>query len=322
MIKTALLFLFGLMCLQTVKAQTADSIVLYITHQNKIVSTKDSADYFLMIMLPPDSSTGVKINLIKEFYLNKQPKLIGNTVLHINGKQLYTSFDGPCIEYFPNGHKKSMTIYKNGIPNGYSRNYYPNGRLYSLSLYDNKNKLIECRDSTGNVLAQNGAGKWVKFDVDFKHKFEEGMIKDSLEDGEWQKFVNDSAKYVLTYKNGIAISYTDPNWITQIFAAVEVEPRFKTGAAGFNAYLAKAVKFPEVDRENGTQGKVIVTFVVEKDGSLSDVKALRGPDKSMMDAAVEAIEQSPPWVPGMQGGRPVRVQFTISFAFSVATHNF
>lgn len=112
------------------------------------------------------------------------------------------------------------------------------------------------------------------------------------------------------------VTEADPN---QIFAAVEVEPHFKNGGqAGFNAYLAKAVKFPAVDRENGTQGKVIVTFVVEKDGSLTDVKALRGPDQSMMDAAVQAIQQSPHWVPGVQNGRPVRVQFTISFAFSLA----
>jgi len=58
--------------------------------------------------------------------------------------------------------------------------------------------------------------------------------------------------------------------------------------------------------------------VVEKDGSLTDVKALRGPDETMKDAAVQAIQQSPKWVPGIQNGRPVRVQFTISFAFSLA----
>jgi len=112
------------------------------------------------------------------------------------------------------------------------------------------------------------------------------------------------------------VTEADPN---QIFAAVEQEPHFKNGgAAGFNAYLAKAVKFPAVDRENGTSGKVLVTFVVEKDGSLTDVKATRGPDQSMMDAAVQAVQQSPRWVPGVQNGRPVRVQFTISFAFSLA----
>jgi TonB family protein len=117
------------------------------------------------------------------------------------------------------------------------------------------------------------------------------------------------------------ISITDTNRIVdpnQVYAAVEVEPHFKGGAAAFNTFLASNVKFPAVDRINGTQGKVIVTFVVEKDGSLSDVKALRSPSQSMADAAVTAIQQSPKWVPGIQNGRPVRVQYTISFAFSLA----
>jgi len=112
------------------------------------------------------------------------------------------------------------------------------------------------------------------------------------------------------------VTETDPN---QVFAAVEQEPEFKNGgAAGFNSYLSKAVKFPAVDRENGTSGKVIVQFVVERDGSLTDVKVLRSPDQSMGDAAKAAVQSSPPWKPGVQNGQKVRCQFTISFAFSLA----
>jgi protein TonB len=82
--------------------------------------------------------------------------------------------------------------------------------------------------------------------------------------------------------------------------------------------LAKNVKFPAVDRENGTSGKAILTFVVEKDGSLTDIKVLRAPSPTIGDAAVQAVQQSPKWAAGIQNGRPVRVQFTISFAFSLA----
>jgi len=112
------------------------------------------------------------------------------------------------------------------------------------------------------------------------------------------------------------VTEADPN---QVFAAVEQEPEFKNGgAAGFNAYLGKAVKFPAVDRENGTSGKVIITFVVERDGSLTDVKVLRAPSPTMGDAAASAVKSSPAWRPGKQNGQSVRVQFTISFAFSLA----
>ena len=98
-----------------------------------------------------------------------------------------------------------------------------------------------------------------------------------------------------------------------------MEPSYRNGgAAGFNQFLTTAIRFPDTDVQKGTQGKVIVTFVVEKDGTLSDVKALRGPDQSIMDATVQAVKQSPPWMPGIQNGRPVRVQYTISFAFNSA----
>jgi protein TonB len=112
------------------------------------------------------------------------------------------------------------------------------------------------------------------------------------------------------------VTEADPN---QVFAAVEQEPEYRNGGqAGFNAYLAKAVKFPAVDRENGTSGKAIVTFVVEKDGSLTDVKVLRAPSPTMGEAAAAAVKSSPAWKPGVQNGQKVRVQFTISFAFSLA----
>ena len=119
------------------------------------------------------------------------------------------------------------------------------------------------------------------------------------------------------------VSITDTNHVVdpnQVYAAVEVEPHFKGAAREFNAFLARNIKFPAVDRANGTQGKVIVTFVVEKDGSLSDIKALRSPSRTMADAAIEAIQQPPKWVPGIQNGSPVRVQYTISFAFSLANN--
>jgi len=231
------------------------------------------------------------------------------------------ALEGPGIYYYPNGTKRSLVTFKNGSPNGYTKTYYPNGQFYSLSLNNalspggRGNKLIECRDSTGKVLAQNGNGKWIKFDNDLKHKVEEGMIKDSLEEGEWQTFIGDtpSPEYKVIYKHGIVISSTQPGWIDQIFSSVDVAPQFKNGGnAGFIAYLAKSVKFLTVDRIKGIQGRVIMTFVVGKDGTLSDIKVLRSPSESMSEASIKAVGKSPAWLPGTQNGVPVRVQYTIS----------
>jgi protein TonB len=101
----------------------------------------------------------------------------------------------------------------------------------------------------------------------------------------------------------------------KIFSQVEKQPEFPGGLEAFGKYLGNNIKFPNVDRENGTQGKVFCSFVVERDGSLTDIKAIRGPSQSMMDEAIRVLKKSPKWKPGIQNNRPVRVSYTVPIAF-------
>ena len=104
-----------------------------------------------------------------------------------------------------------------------------------------------------------------------------------------------------------------------VFTSVNKEPLFPNGGpAGFNAYLGRNIKFPKYDTDNKTFGKVIVIFIVEKDGTLSDVKMLRAPDKYIGEEAERVIRLSPPWIPGSQNGYSVRVQYTIAFSFDLS----
>lgn len=322
MLKTVLIFLFGLMIFQTVCAQKSDSTLLYVKYSGELLEKKDNADYFLLVMFPANSSSGIKINNVKEFYKDNKLKLTGKAIIYVNGTIISLNFVGQTKEYSSNGKLTVLTNYKNSFPDNENL-FYPNGQLYANEKYivvGNKYLLMECHDTTGKVLAHNGNGIWLKYDKDFKQVIEQGPVLDGLKDGVWHEMANDSVKYSTIYKKGDFVSSTDPNRANGDgpFMAVEVEPHYKYGgAAGFNAFLAKTIKFPATDRTNGTQGKVIVTFVVEKDGSLSDIKVLRSPSQTMADAAIEAVHQSPKWVPGIQNGRPVRVQYTISFAFSL-----
>ena len=93
-----------------------------------------------------------------------------------------------------------------------------------------------------------------------------------------------------------------------VFTAVETEPQFPGGVTAFYDFLGKNIRYPAKDREGKVQGRVIVTFIVETDGSLSNIKALRGPSESINAESVRAISLSPNWAPGLQNGKPVRVQ--------------
>ena len=110
----------------------------------------------------------------------------------------------------------------------------------------------------------------------------------------------------------------DPN---RIFASVEQVPEFPGGNEKFGLFLQKTIRYPAVARENGTQGKVIVTFVCERDGSLTDIKVTRGIGGGCDEEAVRALKQSPKWRPGIQNGRPVRVQYSVPVSFTLASED-
>jgi TonB family protein len=104
----------------------------------------------------------------------------------------------------------------------------------------------------------------------------------------------------------------------QIFSAVEQSPGFHGGDVEFQSYLVKNVRYPAKARENKTQGRVIVTFVVEADGSLTNARVVRGIGDGADEEALRVIKASPKWAPGIQNGRKVRVQYTVPIQFSLA----
>lgn len=101
-----------------------------------------------------------------------------------------------------------------------------------------------------------------------------------------------------------------------IFEVVEEMPEFPNGGqAGLMQYLAKNIKYPTIAQENGTQGRVVCQFVVNKDGSIVDVKVLRSVDPYLDKEAVRVISTMPKWKPGKQRGKPVRVKYTVPVMF-------
>ena len=101
----------------------------------------------------------------------------------------------------------------------------------------------------------------------------------------------------------------------KVFAAVEQSPDFPGGMNKFYLYITTNVRYPENARKKNIQGKVFVTFIVERDGSLSNVRVARGVSEDIDAEAVRVIQASPKWNPGLQNGVPVRVVFTMPLSF-------
>ena len=101
----------------------------------------------------------------------------------------------------------------------------------------------------------------------------------------------------------------------QIFTVVEKQPEFPGGTAELFKYLSKAIKYPVIAQENGIQGRVVCSFVVNRDGSIVDIQVMRGVDPSLDKEAIRVISEMPKWKPGEQRGKPVRVRFILPVQF-------
>ena len=101
----------------------------------------------------------------------------------------------------------------------------------------------------------------------------------------------------------------------KIFDVVEQAPTFKEGDV--RSWLANHMQYPPVAAENGIEGTVVVGFVVERDGSISNVNVLRSPDPSLSKEAVRVVKSMPKWNPCMQNGSPVRVKYNVPVKFKL-----
>ncbi|MCD4770009.1 MAG: energy transducer TonB [Bacteroidales bacterium] len=104
----------------------------------------------------------------------------------------------------------------------------------------------------------------------------------------------------------------------EIFVVVEDMPSFRGGDVNkFRDWVQKRVRYPQIAAENGIQGKVYIMFVVEPDGTVSNVKIMRGVDPALDEESIRVVKDSPKWVAGKQRGAPVRVRFSITVNFQL-----
>ena len=103
----------------------------------------------------------------------------------------------------------------------------------------------------------------------------------------------------------------------EIFTIVEEMPDFPGGMAKLADYLAKNIKYPQMARESGIQGRVFVNFVIEPDGSVSNVNVMRSLGGGCDEEAIRVVKSMPKWKPGKQRGKPVRVSYILPVNFKL-----
>ena len=105
--------------------------------------------------------------------------------------------------------------------------------------------------------------------------------------------------------------------VDEIFQAVEQPAEFPGGQSALNKWLSQNIRYPEAAQQNGVSGRVVVRFVVEKDGSISGVSVLKGVDKDLDNEAIRVVKRMPKWQAGKNNGQAVRSYFTLPVTFKL-----
>jgi TonB family protein len=313
---TFALLLAGTYCF----AQKQD--VYFLKNSGKYVELRDSADYIRVVSEPDSGSAFYNVH---EFYLDNKIKLAGKS-----SKINPPVFEGQCIRYYKNGKKAGIANYKDGSLTGIEFDFYPNGKVYLEKEYltndrynpTTTNFLIKANyDSLGTALVENGTGHCKLLNNDLDAVTEEGDVKNGLREGQWTGyFKNVNIHFTENYKNGILIDGTANgyNGIKSTYKKTRgTNPEFKGGVEAFGAYLGSNIKYPYAERRNGIQGVVVLSFVVEKDGKITDIKVLRPVSEGIDKEAILILKKSPDWVPGTMFGKPVRVVYSVPINFAL-----
>lgn len=218
--------------------------------------------------------------------------------------------DGEIIPVYPGGEEARIDYFRNNIryPSEARQKNIQGSVDYTIEI-DEKGKVT-------NPVIQKGLG----------YGCDEEVLSALKKMPDWKPGTRDGkpAKFVLPFSvrftlsgdasEELKMSQGDEN---AIFTVVESPPRFKGGDEARIDYLINNIAYPEKARNDKVEGTVYITFVVEKDGSISNVKILRGIGAGCDEMAKKVVSQMPPWEPGMQRGEPVRVQFTMPIKFTL-----
>ncbi|HOH74309.1 MAG TPA: energy transducer TonB [Paludibacteraceae bacterium] len=142
-------------------------------------------------------------------------------------------------------------------------------------------------------------------------------IRDDKEDIQTKDFDSEDDKNKkVVIQAPIAAPVEEPEE-NRIHVVVERMPEFPGGEAAMNQFINRTIRYPVIAQENGIQGRVVVQFVVNTDGKIVDVEVVRGVEESLDKEAIRVVKAMPPWNPGRQGGKNVRVKYTLPIRFRI-----
>jgi TonB family protein len=298
----------------------------YYNNEHERVKSLDSAD-FIQFVIEPDR--GSDFYNVEEYYKNNTRRFVGKS-----SRISPVMLEEQGMSFYPNGHKKQVAQYIHGEISGLIYQFYPNGQLYMAKEYiadkkdllkhagyANKDSAItSVYDSTGKAIAENGNGYYIRYNDDFKIITEEGPLKDNKPDGKWKgKNLTQHISFEEEYANGKLIkgSATDSASTQYTYEKRSVSAEFPGGIDALGQYLGRTIRYPLSARQGGIQGTVVISFVINTDGTITKIKLLNKVDNDIDNEALRDVKSMPKWTPGIAYGKKIPFKYTIPISFAL-----
>jgi len=264
--------------------------------------------------------------IIKDFYLDKDLYVINDYyktgVLEKQGTSKTkddNSKEGEFIFYYENGNKKAVTNYIKSRPNGICAEWYEigNKKLEGEYIEDEKTffgalKVSQFWNSKKVQTVVDGNGDYEEVSDFF---YASGKIKEGFKEGLWEGY-DKKLKYTFSenygdkkFISGVSI---DSNKVSHDYKVLEIGPEPKNGYEHFYKYIGKKMNIP--NNPKNISGKVILKFIVDKEGKIIEPKIIKSIGYGVDEEAVRVLMSYPDWIPGEQRGRKVRCTFSLPIA--------
>lgn len=242
------------------------------------------------------------------------------------------SIHGKVVTYYESGKKKEVSRYSEGYKYGELSRWYPSGNkmgdFYLMhyeevneNRFDHTEKIISLFDSLGIAVVSEGGGN--AFELDFYgNVIGTGEVKSGLKSGSWSGKIEDAGKeisiaYKETYENGRLIEGVsgDMEGNSYKYDKIESSPEYKGGLKGFYSFLKRNMRYPKLAQRKGIEGRVFIQFNVEKDGSLTGFKVVKGVGGGCDEEALRVLSISKDWIPGRFRGQIARTKLIQNILF-------
>jgi TonB family protein len=232
-------------------------------------------------------------------------KFYPNGKVRISGLCLNNKREGLWLDYSEGGNLIDSCYYHNDLPVGTHYSFYQSGKVAKIAVYDTIGNGI------GSVTRyyENGALKQTGF-------YSKSVFRDSL----WHYYYPDGKiSFVEKFAEGICIETKcfDEDGTAKDSCQAEIMPQFPGGNKALSKFLHRNIKWPYgLEFTNTNSASVIATFVVDTDGSITDIKIKKHVARAFDDEVIRVIKKMPRWIPGKEYNNPVRIYYTLPVSFS------